>query len=56
MSPSKTNDEADERHPEFAMPVNLRDAILRYLLARPMGEVENAVYALRQLKPIKNGD
>lgn len=56
MSPSKTTEEANERHPEFALPQELRDAILRYLLARPMGEVEVAVHALRGLRKLSHAD
>jgi len=35
----------------YLIPAALRDALLSYLLSRPMGEVEPAVAALRQLQP-----
>jgi flagellar basal body-associated protein FliL len=39
---------------EYKISKEIRDAILNYLLSRPMAEVESGVQALRQLEEIKN--
>jgi hypothetical protein len=37
----------------YALPEQLRDELLRYLLGRPCGEVMNGVAALQSLQPVK---
>lgn len=44
---------------ELLLPVEVRDALVAYLLTRPMNEVEQGVWALRNLEAVgnpENGD
>jgi hypothetical protein len=41
---------------KFILPEEIRNALLAYLLTRPMQEVENGVQLLRNLEEIKKQD
>jgi hypothetical protein len=48
----RTDSWASDMPGSYSLPAEIRDALLRYLVTRPYGEVADGVQALMSLRPL----